>query len=202
MEQALINACKNNQLSVIKLLVAKKLNINYRDNFGKTALTYSGLRGNIDAIKTLLSSGADANICDDFANSLLHHVVFSGNKEAIKFVLGNTNIDIDAKNMYGDTALLVAVDKFDKDAVEILLREGAKDLANNKNLTALDLASKKGASSIVEFLLTADDLLQDQQANSNDGFVAIKCSECYADLDIVDSNLGECRYCNTKFQKR
>jgi len=223
MEQALINACKNNQLSVIKLLVAKNLNVNYRDNFGKTALTYSGLKGNLDAIKTLVQAGADSGICDDFSNSLLHHVVFSGNKEAIKYVLGLSSVDINASNMDGNTALMVAVSKFDKDAVEILLKNGAVDTANNKNLTALDLASKNGASSIVELLLMADDLAKEHKQNASansansqnqnqpqntqppqETFVPLKCTECHAYLDIKDSSpqKAKCPYCHTSFEKR
>jgi len=211
MEQALINACKNNQLSVVRLLVTKKLDLNYRDNFGKTALVYAGLKGNIDIIRLLVDAGADASICDDFSNSLLHHVVVSGNKEAIKNVLKLGCIDINARNMDGSTALLMAVDKFDKNGVEILLRHGAKDIANNKNQTALELASKNGASSIVELLLVADELVekenaskQNQIAQKRESFVAIKCTECLAflDLDELNSNRGECRYCNTKYEKR
>ena len=164
MEQALLNASKNNQLSVIKLLTQKKINLNYRDNFGKTALIYCALKGNLDAVKHLISCGADPNIADDFSNTVLHHAVASKNREAAKFLLTVPDTDVNAKNRDGSTALLMAVDAFDRDMVELLLKAGAEDLPDNKNLTALDLASKNGASSIVELLLTVGTEAADVQA--------------------------------------
>jgi len=103
-EKALVNACKNNQMSVIRLLTKKKVNLNYRDDWGKTPLVYVSLKGNLDAVKHLINAGADADATDDFQNTALHHAVVSKNTELAKYFCSLGSIDINTSHKDGYTA--------------------------------------------------------------------------------------------------
>ena len=156
MEKALINACINNQLSVIKVLITKKLNLDYADDFGKTALIYCAENGNLDAVKTLVNSGADPGRTDHDSDTVLHKAVQSQNTELPKFLLTLPGIDVNCRNVRGETPLFLAAATGNRDMVEMLMKAGARDLANNGSITALDVASANGASSIVELIISGN----------------------------------------------
>ena len=222
MEQALLNACKNNQLSVIKLLTARGgVNINYRDNFGKTALVYSAVKGNLDAVRHLIENGADTSIEDDFSNTVLHHAVVSKNREVTRFLLGLDSINPNGKNREGNTPLIMAVDVCDRDMVELLLKAGASDLPNNKNQTALDIASAKGLSSIVELILVTQadttnkpktvvvtpqpvaPVIKESQVTTNtmQRLVCEQCSNYDLDLSQLEKGIIKCPACGSQYHK-
>ncbi|MCL2255872.1 MAG: ankyrin repeat domain-containing protein [Firmicutes bacterium] len=207
MEQALINAARNNQLSVIKMLTQRQLNLDYKDNLGKTALVYSALCGNLDAVKHLIEAGSNVNQIDDFSNTILHHAVVSKNREVAKYLLTCDDVNIDQKNMDGNTPLIMAVATFDKDMVELLLKHGAKDLANRKNKTALDLASEKGAAAIVELILMINSenippkIKNKEEKKPLQKFSCEQCGNNDLDLELIDKGVVICQACGTYYLK-
>ncbi len=65
-------------------------------------------------------------------------------------------VDINTKNDYGDTVLMLAAARGYKDVVELLVASGAKvNINNNINRTALMQASSKGHIDIVRLLIAA-----------------------------------------------
>jgi uncharacterized protein len=82
----LITAVINNKLDVVKLLIAKKVNINWKDGFNTSAIIYAASKGNIEIFKLLLENGANINDNDGQGNSVLTAAKESGDKELISFI--------------------------------------------------------------------------------------------------------------------
>jgi ankyrin repeat protein len=155
MEKALIYACKNNQLSVIKVLLTKKPDVNYTDDSGMTAQLYCAENGNLDGVKLLAAAGANMQQKDNHSNSLLHFAVKSRNAEITRFLLTLHSIDVNHCNAKGETPLYVATMSGNRDVVEMLIKAGAKDIPANNSKTALEIASERGSANLVELLLAA-----------------------------------------------
>jgi len=88
----------------------------------------------------------------------LHEFALEGNCEALRnFCSKNPDIDIDARDAFGYTALHLAADRGNAEAVEFLLSSGADSEAmDGDNCTTLDLASAAGHASVVEVLQNWD----------------------------------------------
>ncbi len=118
-----------NNLELVKVLLASGVDINGKDNNGKTALQSASVRKfgstldeNLEMVKLLLENGADPNI----------------------------------KDLEGNTALItIAAENWQEDAntVDLLLKYGANpSIKNNEGLTALDVARQNNNSKIIALL--------------------------------------------------
>ncbi len=70
-----ITACKNRQKSIIKVFLnSKKIDINERDDMGRTGLFYSCGEGDREIVKLLIEAGADVNLGDN--NSITKEMIW------------------------------------------------------------------------------------------------------------------------------
>lgn len=77
-----------------------------------------------------------------------------GNKKMIKFINENCNIDINSRDIDGNTALMFAVKSGKSEVVDYLLKNDAEiNYQNNFGITPLHLAVRKNALNLVEHLL-------------------------------------------------
>ena len=135
---------------------------------GWTALTIASAYGHYATVQTLLNGGADVNLArkgDDMtplilavSHSHFPPVVHPGarHKEIVQALL-EAGADVNAKDTYGETALLEAVVSWrSHDFVKALLEAGADvNAMDNDDKTALMLADENGHSEIVELLKQA-----------------------------------------------
>ena len=82
----LITSVNNGNLDIVKILIANKADVNWKDGFKTTALMYAASKGNKDIVALLLDNGADINDNDGQGNTVLSAAKESKNKELIKFV--------------------------------------------------------------------------------------------------------------------
>ena len=95
-------------------------------------------------------------------NTPLHCAVFIGNIEIIKLLL-EYDIDIDAVDIDGDSALLLAVHEKNAEIVETLLQKGANVNFQDEDLrTALFYATPKMAKLIFDHATNLDLELRDE----------------------------------------
>jgi cytohesin len=90
---------------VALLLLQHGAGINAVDGDGRTPLHLAAGAGCVEIVKLLLQRGADINVKDSKNNTVLHYAVKSLNKDIVRLVLRNT--DVNAKNVYGETPLMV-----------------------------------------------------------------------------------------------
>jgi hypothetical protein len=133
-----------------ELLIAKKANVNAKDEFGCTPLFWAQTKG---MAALLLANKADANArSKDVESSLdletpLHWAVTG----AVAELLVANGADVNARDKSGRTPLRSAIEKRFEDVVAVLLAHGADVSAKgNGGVTPLDYATTK---EIAELLL-------------------------------------------------
>lgn len=152
---------KDSKLDIIKFLVSKGANVNYRHNKdGWTPLELACKIGHINVIKYLISKGANVNNVNKRKRTPLHEAIVSDQKNSncnklqiVKLLLDNgANINTQSKETkssplssataYGLTSI-----------VKLLLSKGAtKNTKDIDKMTPLDIAEWKGFHSIVKLL--------------------------------------------------
>ncbi|XP_068232610.1 uncharacterized protein [Palaemon carinicauda] len=86
----------------------------------------------------------------------LHEAVLLGDLKAMEFILGETEIDVDATDERQRTALHMAADRGHKDLVVLLLEKGCKvNSSDVEGRTPLHCAVESGEVDVVSALLTA-----------------------------------------------
>lgn len=103
-------------------------------------------------VRALLARGLDPNIIEPERNDTgLILALREGSMKVFRLLLGAEGIDIEAKAMNGDNALMIASYKANRPAVEALLEKGAE--VNRPGWTALHYAAAAGSNEIVRLLL-------------------------------------------------
>ena len=152
---------KDSKLDIIKYLVSKGANVNYRHKKeGWTPLELACKIGHINVIRYLLSKGADINNVNKRKRTPLHEAIVSDQKNSncnklqiVKLLIDNgAKINTQSKDTkssplssataYGLTSI-----------VKLLLSNGAKkNVKDNEKMTPLDIAEWNGFHSIVKLL--------------------------------------------------
>jgi ankyrin repeat protein len=142
-------AARNDNVPLIKSLLASRANVNRRNRQGDTALLLAALKPAPEAAKLLIENGADLNPA---GWTPLHYSMFSGSKEMAAILIAKgANVDALAPN--GQTALILAVKLGKIELVQTLVEAKAnKDLADPDGLTALGHAKKLDHSDTVKYL--------------------------------------------------
>jgi len=137
--------------NIIKLLATNNPQINAVDKDGYTPLTYAINIDDAQTVTTLLQAGADVNTPDAIGQTPIMQAVRHGNLKSLQALLQSRTIDLNVKNVDGNTPLAVAVyhlvNTHEQDFIPIikaLLRAGADTtIKNNDGKNPLDLKSFK-----------------------------------------------------------
>lgn len=156
----LLIAAREGRENVISLLLQKGADLNAREiENGFNAILFAAGSGNLNAVNLLLSKGANLTDVSKTGHTLLMRAVLIGNNvELIKYLIGK-GVDVNAKDIDGDTALLKSMNLFSRniDIVKLLLGSGVDVNATNKNgntalIEVTALISDK-SNDIIELLL-------------------------------------------------
>ncbi|QZY54529.1 ankyrin repeat domain-containing protein [Crassaminicella profunda] len=126
---------------VVKNAISKGININQKClKEGKTALVYAIKNNHGDeTVKLLLRAGADVNIVDDHGRTALFDAIKYGKYSMIKDQVSNVN----HKNNYGITPLMIAAFNMEFDVIDDLINRGANaKLTNISGENSFDVAVK------------------------------------------------------------
>ena len=159
MANDLISAAINGNIENVRLLLDRGVNINFKDNYGDTALMWASSEDNIYIVEILLNHGANIDLLDDDGDTALDLAVGDGNTDIIELLLEH-GAEVNIQNEFGETALIKAsryrrrdMDFVRLDIVRLLLDGGASPyLQNNNGDTALTMASRYGHTDIVDLL--------------------------------------------------
>ncbi len=107
---------------------------------------------NISLLKSLLARGLDPNLVEpERGDTGLILALRDNSMRVVEVLLDARNIDLNVRAKNGDTALMIAAFKGNKQAVEMLLARGAE--VNQTGWTALHYAAAVGNNDIVSMLL-------------------------------------------------
>nr|AEL30802.1 transient receptor potential cation channel subfamily A member 1 [Carollia brevicauda] len=128
--------------------------LNVTDNYGNTPLHWAAQKNQVEGVKFLLSKGANPNLRNISMMAPLHLAVQDMHNEVVKVLTehSGTNVNLEGEN--GNTAVLIACSKDNSEALQILLKNGAKPCISNKwGCFPVHQAAFSGAKKCMEILL-------------------------------------------------
>lgn len=153
----LIIAAQEGHLECLKALVRAHVNLNAQNDHccgGETAMHTAVNKGHYECARLLVEAGADASIEAYCGKTPLMKCIpqwDSYEKEKIKLqclkLLIRYGVDLDQKDSFGNTAIMLAAERGKAEFLELSLKAGARwDLTNEKGYTALELVPNKDYS--------------------------------------------------------
>lgn len=195
---ALINAARTGNVSEIKALIAKGVNVNQPTNY-KTALMHAASEGHAEVVNILLASGAQVNTKTDEGTALME-AVRRGHTEIMKALIA-AGADVNAVHRTGDLPLIMAARQRsyktppvepNAEVVQLLLAHGADANAKDKwGVTALMSAN---TAAKVKLLVASGTNLE---AKDSEGETALIKAAASGDIAVVGALLDSGANVNT-----
>ena len=149
---SLVLASRYGHEEVVRTLLDSGVDVNLRDDLGRTALIATAGEPHETLLTELLERGADVNAHDDRGNSALMTAAGRGELANVRSLL-RAGADLEARNNDGETALISAIKFGQADVVELLLDRGADaniydqdQLIAGNQMTPLMVAADYGAN--------------------------------------------------------
>jgi len=140
---------------------------------------------NIPAAEALFARGMDVNTTDPGANTLLMIAIQNDCEEMFRLLV-RQKARLDARNQYGETALMLAAAKGNLEQVKLMVEHGAK--INIAGWNPLIYAAWRGRTEVVKYLL---DQGAEIDAVSPNGISALMMAARGGYLDTVKLLLWE-----------
>ena len=93
----------------LKFLVTQGVDINAKDEYGRTALMWATTFNEINIVKLLIDFGVDVNVSDKHGYTALMLAAFYGFTDIVALLLEH-GADVNKENKYGKTALSLVMD--------------------------------------------------------------------------------------------
>jgi ankyrin repeat protein len=142
-----------------QLIASKKIDLNHKDINGHSALAQAVKRGHFEIVRLLSDHRADLATRTDEGNTLLMLAVLSKNPEIVEFLLTRSfdinaqDIDINAQDKVGETALMLAAATGQDRIIEMLINARAdSQLRNKEDLNAFQIATNAGHQQTAKFI--------------------------------------------------
>ncbi|XP_040296623.1 caskin-1 isoform X1 [Bufo bufo] len=183
-DQELLQAVKAEDLSTVQKLLqrpkagkakllgsAKRVNVNFQDTDGFSALHHAALIGNTELISLLLEAQAAVDIKDNKGMRPLHYAAWQGKKEPMKLLLKSGSA-VNIQSDEGQIPLHQAAQHGHYDVSEMLLQHQSNPcIMDISGKTPLDLACEFGRVGVVQLLLNSNmcaALLEPKPGDSTD----------------------------------
>uniref|UniRef100_A0A8C2UT80 Transient receptor potential cation channel subfamily A member 1 n=1 Tax=Chinchilla lanigera TaxID=34839 RepID=A0A8C2UT80_CHILA len=153
---ALHHAAGEGELELMKMIISGSSCevLNVMDNYGNTPMHWAAENNQVESIKFLLSRGANPNLRNSSMMAPLHIAVQGMHNEMAKVLTehSSTNVNLEGEN--GNTAVMITCAKDNSEALEILLKKGAKLCKSNKwGDFPVHQAAFSGAKKCMELIL-------------------------------------------------
>ena len=156
-------AWRGNESMVGLLVEAEKIDIDRKDDRGRTPLMWAARRGDIPVMSALMNQGADANDCDEFGRTALHWALISKELDAFERLTQHPGVDVNCRDANGMTPLFYACKYREGPSLERTVRrllavEGVDVNCPELNTTPLHLAADAKQHAVVRLLVPTPDL--------------------------------------------
>ncbi|XP_021270789.1 caskin-2 isoform X2 [Numida meleagris] len=150
---------------------AKRLNVNYQDADGFSALHHAALGGSLDLISLLLEAQATVDIKDSNGMRPLHYAAWQGRLEPVRVLL-RAAASVNMASLDGQIPLHLSAQYGHYEVSEMLLQHQSNPcLINKAKKTPLDLACEFGRLKVAQLLLNSHlcvALLEGQSKDATD----------------------------------
>jgi uncharacterized protein len=134
------------------LIAHPKTNVEWRSPQDESALMIASLKGETELVKKLIARDADVN---KPGWAPLHYAATRGHLDIMRILLEH-HAFIDAESPNRTTPLMMAAHYGSRDAVKLLLDEGADvSMRNELGLSAVDFANRAGRQDVAELIAAA-----------------------------------------------
>lgn len=134
----------------------KRLNINYQDSDGFSALHHAALTGTTELLSLLLEAQATVDIKDINGMRPLHYAAWQGKAEAVLLLLRN-GASVNSPSHDGQIPLHLSAQYGHYEVSEMLLQHQSNPcLMNKAKKTPLDLACEFGRLKVAQLLLSSN----------------------------------------------
>lgn len=205
-ETALYFAVKDNHPNIVKLLLDANANIDLKHKKDFTPLYIAALKNSIEIVQLLIAKGA-MNTPAASGNCALHAAAQNGNTQMIELLIRSKVVaDINVRNKIGETALCIAAEFGQTDALSVLLEFGADpelasyddepplpqlvtpldsqlQIQKDCSMAPLRTAASKGHLEIVKLLIKNKAFIN---ARSNKGITALWAASEQGHSEIVE----------------
>ncbi|RXN06682.1 caskin-2-like isoform X1 [Labeo rohita] len=196
-EQDLLQAVKNGDLATTQKLLAKvkaskskllgstkRLNINYQDPDGFSALHHAALTGTTELLSLLLEAQAVVDIKDSNGMRPLHYAAWQGKADSVLMLL-RSGAAVNNASHDGQIPLHLAAQYGHYDVSEMLLQHQSNPCILNKaKKTPLDLACEFGRAKVAQLLLSSNMVASLLEGDRKDG----SDSNCNTPLHLAARN--------------
>ena len=158
-----------NKGSIVGTLIEHGADVNYQDRLGNAPIMNALVYGHIDILNELIKAGADLNLKNNYGRTPLMFLVAktstvdTGSKiisngcilKMLEILLRQSNIDVNAQDNDGYTALIIAAGEGEIKVVKELIKckEIKLDIINNKGNNAIMEADQNDRKDVVQELL-------------------------------------------------
>ncbi|XP_054615001.1 caskin-2-like isoform X2 [Dunckerocampus dactyliophorus] len=168
-EQDLLQAVKSGDLPSTQKLLSKlrssrskllgstkKLNVNYQDSDGFSALHHAALTGTAELLAALLEAQASVDVKDSNGMRPLHYAAWQGKAESVLMLL-RSGASVNGVSLDGHIPLHLAAQYGHYQVSEMLLQHQSNPcLVNKAKKTPLDLACEFGRVTVAQLLLSSN----------------------------------------------
>ena len=124
---ALLEAAEDDAIAEVRELLDLGVNVNARDERGRTALHWASDNRHPDIVKMLIDTGADLEIQEDEdGNTAFALASFNGHSDIVRMLI-DAGSDLYARDRYGRTALRWASIEGHSDIVRMLREAGVEE---------------------------------------------------------------------------
>uniref|UniRef100_A0A671P6Z6 Caskin-2-like n=1 Tax=Sinocyclocheilus anshuiensis TaxID=1608454 RepID=A0A671P6Z6_9TELE len=196
-EQDLLLAVKNGDLPLAHKLLAKiktnrnkllgstkRLNVNYQDQEGFSALHHAALTGTTDLLSLLLEAQATVDIKDSNGMRPLHYAAWQGKADSVLMLL-RAGASVNGASQDGQIPLHLAAQYGHYEVSEMLLQHQSNPCTVNKaKKTPLDLACEFGRLKVTQLLLNSNMVVALLEGNGRDN-TPLHLAACNGHKDII-----------------
>lgn len=157
LEQRLIRAAKDNDVELVRELIAAGGDVNAKDDLEDSAFLYAGAEGFNEILELTLENGADVKSLNRYGGTALIPASEHGHVETVKKLI-EAGVPVDHVNDPGWTAMQEAVLLNDggedqQEVVRLLLEAGADpNITDPQGRTALENARRLGFEELAEVI--------------------------------------------------
>ncbi|XP_067652079.1 putative ankyrin repeat protein RF_0381 [Haliotis asinina] len=150
------SACLGGDVEVVKHVLSQNmLDINSREQCGRTAVMLAAENGHKDVVEFLVDKGADLSLVDETADNVLHCACRGGDAGVVKYILSKNRVDINRRGLHELTPIMMARRCKHREVVELLLSTRADgSLRYYNHINMLLSACREGDMEVVKFVLS------------------------------------------------
>lgn len=150
---ALMYAAQYGKMQAAKRLIAEGAKVNLQGMKGWSAIMIAVLKGQEPMVELLLAHGADPNVRDMLGWTPLMRAAHRGGAGLVRRLLDSPDVDVNAQNQFGTTALHIAAATGSLRNAKLLVEHGATlELEDSVGNTALTLAEQNKHKAVADLL--------------------------------------------------